>query len=282
MANRMISYGYGYNDGVISIIDSEAKIVKRIFREYIEGILAQEIAERLSKEEVEFYMGDTVWNKNKVFRIIENEKYIGQEEYPAIIQLEVFQQANEKRTNRGNKKIVLSDEVEYLKKITYCAQCGKLFHRRTKWKKREKWYCVNGCKNDKYIADKEVFEGILSVISFIMEEPSCLIPVNGGKTYQPTQEIMRYTNEIVRMTNQPLPCFTTGKKVILECAALKFQECKENTEVYTNNILEKIRQVWEKGKIDIDFLSETVSQIKIFKDGKIAVKFFNGVEVISK
>lgn len=84
MANRMISYGYGMESGKLVVIDSEAEIVRRVFREYIEGKLLQEIADELTEEGVEFYLESRLWNKNKVFRIIENEKYIGERGIPPL------------------------------------------------------------------------------------------------------------------------------------------------------------------------------------------------------
>lgn len=106
----------------------------------------QEIADELTEEGVEFYLESRLWNKNKVFRIIENEKYIGAEGYPAIIGLEEYQKANQRKSARGNQKIALDAEVEYLKKITVCAQCGKPFYRRTKWKNRENGFVRTGVK----------------------------------------------------------------------------------------------------------------------------------------
>ena len=71
-------------------------------------------------------------------------------------------------------------------------------------------------------------------------------------TYYPTQEIMRYTNEIGRMTNQPAPSFMAGKKVILECAALKFQACRENkAAAYTEFVRRKVEQEFESGKVSM-------------------------------
>ena len=102
-------------------------------------------------------------------------------------------------------------------------------------------------------------------------------------TYYPTQEIMRYTNEIGRMTNQPAPSFMAGKKVILECAALKFQACRENkAAAYTEFVRRKVEQEFESGKVSMDFLTVAVSQVKIYKDGAIGVVFVNGAEVIGK
>lgn len=283
MANRMISYGYGMEGGELVVKEREAEIVRRVFREYIEGKLLQEIADELTEEGVEFYLGNCLWNKNKVFRIIENQKYIGAEGYPAIIGLEEFQKANQRKAARGNQKIALDAEIEYLKEITFCAQCGKPFHRRTKWKNREKWICPNGCKNDKYISDAEVFGGIQSAMRTAATEPDSLLAREDAKTYYPTQEIMRYTNEIGRMTNQPSPSFKAGKKLILECAALKFQACLEDkTAAYTEFVKEKVKREYVGGKVGIDFLTETVSQIKIYKDGSIGVVFLNGAEAIGK
>ena len=283
MANRMICYGYGIADGKITVIEKEAEIVRRIFQEYREGRQLQEIAEKLTEERIEVYLGNSRWNKNKVFRIIENEKYIGMNEYPAIIKEEDFQRANEEKSKRGNKKIVLSAEVEYLKKIAICGQCGKPVHRRTKWKTRERWYCPNGCESELYIDDALVFGGILSAVGAIVGNPDLLNMQEKVQTYHPTQEIMRYTNEIVRMTNQPQPSFLSGKKVILECAGMKFQACKEDkSAAYTEFVRERAKEVWENGFVDINFLSEAVSGIKIYKDGRIAVKFVNGAEVSGK
>lgn len=113
----MICYGYGITDGKITVIEKEAEIVRRIFREYQQGRQLQEIADRLNEEGVVFYLDNCCWNKNKVFRIIENKKYIGMNEYPVIIEEEEFYHVNREKAKRGNKKITLSAEVEYLKTL---------------------------------------------------------------------------------------------------------------------------------------------------------------------
>lgn len=66
MANRMTTYGYGYIDGKLSVIESEAEIVRRIFKEYGDGTILSEIGQSLTREGVECYMGCTQWNKNRI------------------------------------------------------------------------------------------------------------------------------------------------------------------------------------------------------------------------
>ena len=65
MANRMITYGYGMQDGELVVINVEAIIVKRIFKDYIDGKLLAEIADELTRESVEYFLGNCQWNKNK-------------------------------------------------------------------------------------------------------------------------------------------------------------------------------------------------------------------------
>jgi KHG/KDPG family aldolase/carbohydrate kinase, pfkB family len=98
-------------------------------------------------------------------------------------------------------------------------------------------------------------------------------------TYKRTQEIMRYSNEISRLTASPNPSFKAGKKLILECASLKFQACRENKGVsYTNRIL----QLTKNKKYGIDYISDVVSKIIIEKDGTVIVAMINGAKIGSK
>lgn len=146
MANRMISYGYGMESGKLVVIDSEAEIVRRVFREYIEGKLLQEIADELTEEGVEFYLESRLWNKNKVFRIIENEKYIGAEGYPAIIGLEEYQKANQRKSARGNQKIALDAEVEYLKRSQFVRNAANPFIERQNGRTEKNGFVRTGVK----------------------------------------------------------------------------------------------------------------------------------------
>ena len=73
----------------------------------------------------------------------------------------------------------------------------------------------------------EVFGGILSAIGMAATQSDALLSKEEVVTYYPTQEIMRYTNEIGRMTNQPAPSFMAEEKENLPCGGLKFYACRE-------------------------------------------------------
>lgn len=276
--NRMISFGYGYKDGKLIVVESEAEIVKSIFTDYIDGKILKEIADELTIKGIDFFNGKCCWNKNMVFRIIENKKYIGEDGYPEIISFEQYEKANSIKCKKTRRKIVLPRETEELKKYVFCGQCGRLLHRRTKCRTREKWYCQNGCKCDKYIDDSVIYTAVKRVGERISDDPT-ILTVGETCTYKRTQEIMRYSNEIARLTASQNPSFMAGKKLILECASLKFQACRENKGAsYTNRIL----QLTNNKKYGIDYISDTVSEIIIEKDGAVTVEMINGAKISSR
>lgn len=276
--NRMISYGYGYRDGKLIVVEPEAEVVKDIFRDYINGKILKEIADDLTAKDVDFFNGKRCWNKNMVFRIIGNKKYIGADGYPEIISLEQYEAANAIKESKASRKTALPRETEELKKYVFCGQCGKLLHRRTKWRTREKWYCQNGCKCDRYIDDKVIYGAVEAVAKKILDDPTVL-SAGEAYTYKRTQEIMRYSNEIARLTASPNPSFKAGKKLILECVNLKFQACRENKGLsYTNKIL----QLTNGKEYGIDYISGAVSKIIIEQDGSIVVEMINDVKLGDK
>ena len=116
MANRMISFGYGIDGNKICVIDREAVVVREIFEKYAAGKLLQEIDDELTVRNVDFFQGNCNWNKNRVSRIFENKMYIGADDYPTIVGIELFQSAYGLKNTKGFKKEHFSGNIEYLKK----------------------------------------------------------------------------------------------------------------------------------------------------------------------
>ena len=273
--NRMISFGYGFADGKLSVIAEEAETVKGIFSDYVNGKILKEIADDLTARQVNFFNGKCSWNKNMIFRIIENGKYIGEDGYPAIIPIALFERANLIKKQKSKVKIELSEETETLKKYVYCGECGRLLHRRSKWRTREKWYCLSDCKCERYIDDRVIMSAVDTVGNAIRNNPD-LLNVETCDTYKRTQEIMRYTNEIARMTSSANPSFKTGKTMIFECANLKFQACHENKSLaYTDKVI----QYSKSGVYDVNYIVNVVSKIIIETDGTVTVEMINGTKL---
>ena len=90
MKLRMIPYGYKVNNGKVEPDETERKIVQRIFHNYIIGKGLKTIADLLTSEEVPIFEGETVWSKNRIKRILVDERYIGSNGYPSIVEDNFF------------------------------------------------------------------------------------------------------------------------------------------------------------------------------------------------
>lgn len=158
-----------------------AVVVKRIFREYLEGASLQQIGRGLETDGIYTAAGKSMWRPNSIMKILMNEKYIGdallQKTYTvdfltkkrvvnngivpqyyvencheAIIPRELFQQVQEELARRanmssgtdGSKRIYSTKNA--LAGIIYCGECGEIY-RRVHWNNRGcksiVWRCVS-------------------------------------------------------------------------------------------------------------------------------------------
>lgn len=96
MGNRKQPFGYKMEFGEIVPQPQEAETVRSIYLQYLAGASFKQLAERLQTEDVP-YDGDKPWNKNMVARILEDDRYIGEKYFPALIPTEQFHAAQERR-----------------------------------------------------------------------------------------------------------------------------------------------------------------------------------------
>lgn len=174
--------GYTKDENGHLIIDEEqAVVVRRIFREYLQGASLKNIADGLMADGIPTATGNMKWRSDGIRKILTNEKYMGdallqktytvdvltkkrvanngivpqyyvENNYEAIIPRQLFMQVQEElqrrahlRTENGKTKRVYSSKYA-LSSIIYCGKCGDLF-RIVAWKARgasyNKWKCAS-------------------------------------------------------------------------------------------------------------------------------------------
>lgn len=179
--------GYTKNeDGNLIVVEEEVKIVRRIFREYLEGASFRNIAEGLERDKIKTGGKKYKWHLSTVQGILRNEKYIGdallqktittdfiektrikndgsvpqyyvKDSQEAIIPRDIFTQVQEEMVRRANlfsgedgkKKRVYSSKYA-LSSICTCSKCGDIY-RRIAWNNRGKhsivWRCCTRVEN---------------------------------------------------------------------------------------------------------------------------------------
>jgi len=70
-------YGYCKKDGVLAIDVQEAVVVRRIYREYLDGLSYEMISAGLNTDSIPTRRGNDIWYNKTVQNIVLNEKYAG-------------------------------------------------------------------------------------------------------------------------------------------------------------------------------------------------------------
>ena len=178
--NRFLGYTKDENKQLV-IVPEEAEVVKRIFREYLNGASLLQIARGLEADGILTAAKKRKWRPETIKKILQNEKYIGdallqktytidflskkrvvnngivpqyyvENSHEPIIPREIFMQVQEEMVRRANlhagnngKRRVYSSKYA-LSSIVYCGECGDIY-RRVHWNNRGcksiVWRCVS-------------------------------------------------------------------------------------------------------------------------------------------
>jgi len=178
--NRFLGYTKDENKRLV-IVPEEAEVVKRIYREYLDGASLLQIARGLEADGILTAANKRKWRPETLKKILQNEKYIGdallqktytvdflskkrvvnngivpqyyvENSHEPIIPREIFMQVQEEMVRRANlqagksgKRRVYSSKYA-LSSIVYCGECGDIY-RRVHWNNRGcksiVWRCVS-------------------------------------------------------------------------------------------------------------------------------------------
>ena len=199
LINLRFIYGYRIEKGKIKIEESEAEIVRMIFKNYLEGMGCTLIAKKLRDMGIPKMRGG-IWLSERVVEIIKNEKYTGnallQKKYvkdhltkdlvknkgnlpmyyaegthSAIIDLETFQKANDIMSKRSQKYSCgyTRNKYPFTSKIV-CGICGKKYRHKNRHG-RVSWNCSTYLEYGKdSCPSKQVPEDILiSITNEVLE-----------------------------------------------------------------------------------------------------------------
>lgn len=286
--NRTIPFGYCMKNGEITTDPKEVYTVVTIFDEYLKGKSLSEIAKLMETEKIRYSGNSERWNKNMVKRIIENEKYLGNDTYPQIIAEDVFKRANEKRVRKATRLNLISDDLQEIRNRTYCSECGHRLSRIGGNSKYEHWDCRNpDCYRLEYrLTDQMIIGAVLNVLNSAIANPSLMESGGEISIYAPTADIVRQQNEINRMTDLVQVDFDRVKAEIVRLAEMKYNCCTYNESPQKTEELKALlsehcsdQNHEQLNTLDIGLFKSCVSKIWISHFCTIEVELINGVKI---
>ncbi len=278
MKNRRFPYGYEMQNGLVVICLKEADTVKQIFSQYLNGENLENIAEKLTENQVEFLPGEYGWNKSRIKRMIDDKRYIGNNTYPPIIDEDTFKKANaEKDHRKRNINPVITAEKKLLTNKVICSNCGRrLFHNTdSRLKNSEKWFCKNeDCQFSVYMTVAELEHEITKILNLLISNPKFTEYEETDIQAEPSLEIIRMKNEIERQLESIDFNKNKIQNMILQCAAKKYDAYKG-----VRHITDRLKADFEKSSplsaFNTRLFDRTVSAITIDKDKKVYLKLKN-------
>lgn len=280
--NRNFPFGYCMKNGIIQTEPNEAEAVKRIFSEYLNGLSFLKIAELMKSEKIRYFPDSDYWNKNMVKRIIENEKYLGKSDFPQIIDTETFSKANENRLKKASSLSLIPSDLQEIRKLAYCAECGEKLKRIGGNTRSEKWDCKNP-ECEKFggrITDQMIIGAVLNVFNAVIANPDMLDNYDEISEYKPTSEVIKKQNEINQMSDSAQINFERVKAEIFSLAQLKYSCCtydeKPQKSAEIKALLADKKQL---NTIDIGLLRSCVQRILISRFCTIEIEFIGGMKI---
>ena len=278
--NRFLGYTKD-EKGQLIIDPDEAVVVRRIYREYLEGASLQQICRGLEADGILTGAGKKKWRPESVKKILQNEKYIGdallqktytvdflekkrvpnnglvpqyyvENSHEAIIPRDLYMQVQEEMVRRANlhsgknrKKRVYSSKYA-LSSIVYCSKCGDIY-RRIAWNNRGYKSIVWRC------------------VSRLEEKGSeCTAPTINEETLQTA--VVKAINEL--LANKE-PFLSTLQKNI----ATVFNEENDNATDDIEGKLEELQQqllIQAKSKNDYEDVADEIYRLRELKQNALA------------
>lgn len=186
---QFLGYEKG-EDGLPKIVEKEAKVVRLIYKLFLEGKTPSGIAKQLTTNKIPTPAGKEIWQESTVRSILKNEKYKGdailqksftvdfltkkkkinegevpqyyvENSHPAIITPEAFDLVQHEIKKRKNTKGYKTGVSCFSGKIV-CGKCGsfygsKVWHSTSKYRKVI-WQCNSKFKNDEKCSTPHLYE----------------------------------------------------------------------------------------------------------------------------
>lgn len=277
MKNRSIPFGYRYENGTVIEYPKESEILKMICNAYIAGQSLLEIATWLNEKAIEYMPGAVGWNKSRLTRIMEDDRYLGSKGYPAILPAGTLDTIQRIKSAR-NTQISTDRSADIFKFNTpvLCPKCGSEMHRRhdSRCKCRQRWTCKNeSCRELIILSDEDLLNQITVILNTVIADPGILNSPPELAIRENTQ-VARLENEISRNLDTRSFDKELLRRKMLRCLSLKYQNIDHHA--YT---IQKMKADFEKSgplsSFPADLVARTVQSVTLNTDGTIFLTLIN-------
>ncbi len=279
---RFIPYGYTIREGRTVIEHTEAEIIREIFDEYIKGASLKDIAENLTQRRIPYTEKTDVWDKARIARIIDNAKYIGDEEYDPIIDEDTYEGAVSMKAARQRNTVQKECEgIALLRNRVKCEDCGSPMVRRICSKRhvKESWTCQNAeCGKRLRISDGDLLQKITILMNRIIENSEMMIPKPKTRIVDsPTVANLQRQVDAELGKDHPSEEYIVEK--ISDIASQLYKETQAKKIIVAQIARKRASMMKPQENFNCDYFSDLIDYITLSSSGKVRLHTKVGTEI---
>ena len=276
-------FGYKFENGEVHIVEEDAKIVRRIFEDRINGVTSPKIGAALYAEKIPYFSDSLAKAEDKVITRLRNERYFDADGLPPVITEETYQQARSKMRKKRDDKTAA--EHRLIKKMSFCEVCGTHMGHNYSGSGVPRWCCATkGCVNRAPVITEDMYRNAVGYILNSVIQNKKLLNVRAKLTeYVPNDSVEEHERKITEMLEtQPVDAEkVTGE--IFTLAAERYSCCTFDITPYITAELKATAKSDELSEtVDLGLLQQIADRIVVSADKKISVIFKNGKRITYK
>ena len=280
MNRKVTVYGYQFIDGMLQTDEEQSRMVQEIFNVYNSGIPVSRLKDHIEGLEI---------NRVKLNDMLSDKRYMGNENFPKIIEPELFeavQQIKEERRKAIGKEqsYIYYKEYFLLGDKMKCGECGSEYHC-YKHGDKQIWDCskriVKGrvhCRNQR-IQEDQIKELFMQAVTKMKNDPEKIRKMTIHKTKRNIR-LQAVEHEIELLKNDSDHNIDELLKLIYKRAFLQYEDADDGRAVYYTQKIEALIQQYkeqlEEKTFDKDLFDAIMEAITIYKDGRVVFTMKNG------
>ena len=271
---RFIPFGYTVRNGELIVDRAEASVIRDIFDSYIKGASLKDIAAKLTRQGISYSEKTCVWDKARIARIIDNAKYVGDEEYDPIIDEQTYESAASIKVARRTVSIKKEcAAIDLIRNRVKCGKCGApmVRHINNSRKVRESWTCNNDmCGFHIRISDGTLLAKITLMMNRIIENNDLMMPQSKARRAG-SSVIEEYEREIEKEMERDKPSEEFIITRIKDIASQLFRETQAKNEIAARIARKRVMMMNVQDTFNCQYFSELIDNISIDEGGAITL-----------
>lgn len=269
-ANRKLPFGYEMRAGCVNTRPAEAETVLWIYRQYLAGLSYAGLTQELQRRGVPYLPGKT-WNKNMVARILADERYLGTDLFPPVIEPQLYRAVRESLPAKApvRKKSGAAGDIQ---RLAVCGICGARVLRDPHQHGKERWFCPACRAISTRATDLRLEQGVKNILERLRGSPEAVTlgTSPGGAAAEPIAEEAAFRD----LLDTPDFDEALAEQLALELAAARYNAV--GAEGYESMRIRYLLENTGDENTALDLLQQIAGAVLIHPDGKVSLSLKNG------